>query len=231
MASAAGSRAASMTSVAGRGPPSRALTNCIVRVAAAMPTKAGLNSRPASCIWVSSRRIPSLFNARKISSIRHLKRYRRTISCASSAAAGRSGRRHDVAARSQSSLHAARLLRSGRARRYGKAPQQPRFEPILATRRAPQKGAFRHAARGLAPPVQSDRPLPGIARSWRGYRPPDRPRPPPRRPRPDAPPHTLPLPPSGCSPCPPARAWRRWRRGSRPCGCPYLGTHVNTVAQ
>ena len=85
MASAAGSKASSMTSVAGRGPPSRALTSCIVRVAAAIPTKASLNSRPASFIWVSSSRIPSLFNALKISSIRHLRRYRRTISCASAA--------------------------------------------------------------------------------------------------------------------------------------------------
>ena len=40
-------------------------TNWIVRHAAAKPTTASLNSRRASCTWVSSSRIPSLFSARE----------------------------------------------------------------------------------------------------------------------------------------------------------------------
>ena len=54
----------------------------MVRTAAISAMAVILNKRSASLIWVSSRRSPSLFMARKTCSMRQRSRYSRTISCA-----------------------------------------------------------------------------------------------------------------------------------------------------
>ncbi len=88
MFSAGGSRAGSMTSVASRSLPSRLSTSWTVRVTVASPMRARLNTRPASCIFVSFSLRQSLFKELKIPSMLHLSRESRTILAAPSVSGG-----------------------------------------------------------------------------------------------------------------------------------------------